>query len=239
MESAKQVRLRTRCDLDPGWSQPWGQRRSPFDPSSRARFAARVDPRVILQIKHLRAHDAGMTPPRRACDVYAALLLAHDPDAESRATRMIIRKLRLRRGWSQQQLSEISGTSLRTIQRVEAGATPSLETLKSLAAVLEVSIEELGAPDMTSTEDRVSPQEALAMKQVDDLRGFYIHATIYLVVCAVITIILWARSPEHLWTGLFVWLGWGAGLLIHAVGTFLLDGSWERRQVERKLGRPL
>ena len=92
---------------------------------------------------------------------------------------------------------------------------------------------------MTSTEDRVSPQEALAMKQVDDLRGFYIHATIYLVVCAVITIILWARSPEHLWTGLFVWLGWGAGLLIHAVGTFLLDGSWERRQVERKLGRPL
>ena len=102
---------------------------------------------------------------------------------------MITQKLRLQRGWSQQQLSEISGTSLRTIQRIEAGATPSLETLKSLAAVFEVSIEELGAPDMTSTKDKVSPQEALAMKQVEDLRDFYLHATIYLVVCAAITII--------------------------------------------------
>ncbi|MFC4728404.1 helix-turn-helix domain-containing protein [Coralloluteibacterium thermophilus] len=152
---------------------------------------------------------------------------------------MITQKLRLKRGWSQQQLAEISGTSLRTIQRIEAGATPSLETIKSLAAVFEVSIEDLGEPEMTSAENKVSPQEALAMKQVDDLRGFYIHATIYLVVCAVIMIVLWILSPENLWAGLLVWLGWGAGLLIHAVGTFLLDGSWERRQVERKLGRPL
>lgn len=152
---------------------------------------------------------------------------------------MITQKLRLQRGWSQQQLSEISGTSLRTIQRMEAGATPSLETLKSLAAVFEVSIEDLGAPEMTSAENKVSPQEALAMKQVDDLRGFYVHATIYLVACAAISIILWVVSPENLWTGLFLWLGWGGGLLIHAVGTFLLGGSWERRQVERKLGRSL
>ena len=152
---------------------------------------------------------------------------------------MITQKLRLKRGWSQQQLSEISGVSLRTIQRIEAGATPSLETLRSLAAVFEVSIEDLGEPEMTSAENRVSAQEALAMKQVDDLRGFYIHATIYLVTCAAITVVLWAMSPENLWTVLFVWLGWGAGLLIHAVGTFLLDGSWEKRQVERRLGRPL
>ena len=152
---------------------------------------------------------------------------------------MITQKLRLRRGWSQQQLAEVSGTSLRTIQRIEAGATPSLETLKSLAAVFEVSIEDLGEPEMTCDENKVSPREVLAMKQVDDLRGFYIHATIYLVVCTAIMIAIWAHSPENLWTGLVVWLAWGGGLLIHAVGTFLLDGSWERRQVERKLGRGL
>ena len=41
---------------------------------------------------------------------------------------------------AQQQLADASGTSLRTIQRIEAGATPGLETLKSLAAVFETTI---------------------------------------------------------------------------------------------------
>jgi len=48
---------------------------------------------------------------------------------------MIVRKLRLQRGWTQDQLSEISGLSIRTIQRLERGAKPSLETAKSLAAI--------------------------------------------------------------------------------------------------------
>lgn len=34
---------------------------------------------------------------------------------------MIIRKLRLQRGWSQEHLSQISGLSSRTIQRIERG----------------------------------------------------------------------------------------------------------------------
>lgn len=34
---------------------------------------------------------------------------------------MIIRKLRLQRGWSQEQLAELTGLSTRTIQRIERG----------------------------------------------------------------------------------------------------------------------
>ena len=34
---------------------------------------------------------------------------------------MIVRKLRLQRGWSQEQLAEMSGLSTRTIQRIERG----------------------------------------------------------------------------------------------------------------------
>jgi transcriptional regulator with XRE-family HTH domain len=153
---------------------------------------------------------------------------------------MITQKLRLKKGWSQQQLAQISGTSLRTIQRIEAGATPSLETLKSLAAVFEVSIEDLqGEPDMTAVENTVSHQEAWAMKQVNQLREFFIHVAVYLVVCTTALAALLFLSPDNLWAGVLLWLVWGAGLLIHAAKTFLLGGSWQRRQVERKLGRPL
>jgi transcriptional regulator with XRE-family HTH domain len=49
----------------------------------------------------------------------------------------------LARGWSQAQLAELSGLSVRTIQRIENGATPGLESLKSLAAVLQVDVADL------------------------------------------------------------------------------------------------
>lgn len=51
---------------------------------------------------------------------------------------MILKKLRYKRKWSQEQLAEIAGLSVRTVQRIEAGGKASLESLKSLAAVLEV-----------------------------------------------------------------------------------------------------
>lgn len=53
---------------------------------------------------------------------------------------MVLKQLRLSRLWSQEQLATMSGLSVRTIQRIESGHTPSLETLKSLAAVLQVDV---------------------------------------------------------------------------------------------------
>ena len=53
---------------------------------------------------------------------------------------MIIKKLRERKNWTQEQLAVMSGLNVRTIQRVENGQNASLETLKSLAAVFEVDI---------------------------------------------------------------------------------------------------
>lgn len=53
---------------------------------------------------------------------------------------MIVRKLRFKNKWSQEQLAELCGLSVRTIQRVESGNEASLETLKSLASVFEVDI---------------------------------------------------------------------------------------------------
>lgn len=56
---------------------------------------------------------------------------------------MIVKKLREKKQWSQEQLSILSGISVRTIQRIESGNRASLESLKSLAAVFETDIETL------------------------------------------------------------------------------------------------
>ena len=54
-----------------------------------------------------------------------------------------LRELRTSRQWSQEQLAELSGLNLRTIQRLEAGAKVSTESLRALAAVFEVPAETL------------------------------------------------------------------------------------------------
>jgi len=56
---------------------------------------------------------------------------------------MIVKKLRDRNRWTQEQLAECCGLNVRTIQRVESGKKASLETLQSLASVFEVDISKL------------------------------------------------------------------------------------------------
>jgi transcriptional regulator with XRE-family HTH domain len=53
---------------------------------------------------------------------------------------MILRKLRKDKELSQEQLAIMSGLSVRTIQRIENGNRASLESLKSLASVLETNV---------------------------------------------------------------------------------------------------
>jgi len=92
---------------------------------------------------------------------------------------MIIRKLRLQQGWSQEQLAEFSGLSVRTIQRIERGQTAGLETLKSLAAVFDVELSTLqpeatpmSAPSDTKVTPSLSTDERDAIEYVRDLKGF-------------------------------------------------------------------
>jgi len=55
----------------------------------------------------------------------------------------LIRKYRTERLWSQEQLAEISGLGLRTIQRLEARGSGSQESIKALAAVFNVEADTL------------------------------------------------------------------------------------------------
>ncbi|WP_263769496.1 helix-turn-helix domain-containing protein [Propionivibrio soli] len=160
---------------------------------------------------------------------------------------MLVQKLRLKHGWSQQQLAEASGLSVRTIQRIEAGDPASTESLKSLAAVFEVDFSTLN-PEQTmiaqtdiaaATADQ---QEQEAFEYVRRLRRFYLHVFRYVVVNLVLLAINLITSSHSLWV-LWVAGGWGIGLLLHASRVFgpawMLGPQWERQQVEKRLGRPL
>ncbi|MCW3173939.1 helix-turn-helix domain-containing protein [Shewanella subflava] len=56
---------------------------------------------------------------------------------------MILKELRISRHLSQEQLAQMSGLNVRTIQRIESGHNASSESLKCLAAALNVDISTL------------------------------------------------------------------------------------------------
>ena len=156
---------------------------------------------------------------------------------------MLVQKLRLQRGWSQQQLAELSGLNVRTIQRIEKGQEPSVESLKSLAAVFNVEFSTLKEQGMDNViSESQSAEEILAFKQVRKLKDFYIHLAQYVLVIAVLTVVNALTTPNRWWVQ-WVVMGWGVGVFFHWLEIserFGLFGSkWEKEQVEKRLGRKL
>jgi len=155
---------------------------------------------------------------------------------------LIVRKLRLRRGWSQADLAEFSGLSIRTIQRIEKGEKPGLESQKSLAAVFDLKVSDFQEENDMIGDYGVSLDEKSAMMHVRKLKSFYSNLILYLVVIGVLFAINLFTDPGYIWA---VWpaLGWGIGIAAHGMGTFglfrLFGPEWEKRQVEKHLGRKL
>jgi len=160
---------------------------------------------------------------------------------------MIIRKLRLERSWSQQQLAEYSGLSIRTIQRVEKNQMPSEESAKCLAAVFEVDANDLLAcfdtqpkKEASMSTLEITQAEQRAMREVEEIIGFYKHLLSYCIVIPVLWAINLFQADDYYWA---VWptLGWGIGLASHRIGAFnlfkLFGPAWEKRQIEKRLNR--
>jgi hypothetical protein len=88
--------------------------------------------------------------------------------------------------------------------------------------------------DAPMDDDRITR----ARKRVHDLRGFYVHVAIYVVVISGIALINWVVSPGTWWV---IWpmVGWGIGLGAHAVSVFfegsLLGPEWEERKTRELL----
>lgn len=162
---------------------------------------------------------------------------------------VIVRKLRLERGLTQDQLATMAGISIRTLQRVERGGEASAESLKCIAAVLDLPFADLRKdPAMhdpsqpyTGTDlPELTPEEREALEYVRDIKGFYIHAGNYaIVILALFAFNMW--TMPHGWWVIWVALGWGLGLAYHGLSVFEVfhpfSDKWELAQMRKRLAR--
>ncbi|MDC1161873.1 helix-turn-helix domain-containing protein [Tenacibaculum sp.] len=138
-----------------------------------------------------------------------------------------IKKLRLERHWSQDQLSEMSGLSIRTIQRIENGENAGLESLKSLAAVFEINIAD---SDKKEEIEQIRKEE----EYIQNLKGFYKLLAIALLSLSVPFIL--AVNDSSLWS-VFLWmlLSWGILLGVYSLNIFNFFGEeWKRKMLNKK-----
>jgi transcriptional regulator with XRE-family HTH domain len=85
----------------------------------------------------------------------------------------MIKKLRASKGWSQEQLAQFSGLSVRTIQRIERGHNAGLESLKCLAAVFDTDISKLQNGKIHGGELFLGANPILPVISVHDTAKFY------------------------------------------------------------------
>lgn len=85
-----------------------------------------------------------------------------------------------------------------------------------------------------------------AKKRVDNIKGFYIHAMVYVLVNLFISgVVIFGLTREEDLTlteaithpGVFMtWLGWGIGLFFHWLGVFgfpsFISKDWEERKIK-------
>lgn len=155
---------------------------------------------------------------------------------------MTIRQRRLEKGWSQQQLAEFAGVSLRTIQRIEKGNSPTIETLKSLAAVFEVDFNELLEHDASSEidESSLSLEEKEELRHIRKVQRFLKDVAYFLVSIPFLWVISRFGDIDWVWSVVFIW---GAILLWDAYEVFdardFFGKGWEKRMLEKRLGRKI
>lgn len=81
-----------------------------------------------------------------------------------------------------------------------------------------------------------------AKKRVEEIKGFYIHLSVYLVVNLLIIIAIWVQSDfqgewHFGWPFLVTPFFWGIGLAFHALHVFgfgsVFGKKWEERMIRK------
>jgi len=138
-----------------------------------------------------------------------------------------IKKMRLERHWSQDQLAEMSGLSIRTIQRIENGENAGLESLKSLAAVFEINITD---SDKTQEMEQIRKEE----EYVQNVKGFY--KLLAIAILSLVAPFIIAVNDSSNWI-VFLWIlfSWGVILGIYSLNVFDFFGEeWKRKIINKK-----
>lgn len=114
---------------------------------------------------------------------------------------MIVRKLRNKNDWSQEQLAEYSGLNVRTIQRVESGQKASIETLKCLASVFEVDISRL-TEEITVIDKKTEQWKILPWWFKANMFGVHSRRHVLMIGFALLSFAFgsWLVAPNHITT---------------------------------------
>lgn len=138
------------------------------------------------------------------------------------------KKLRLEQKWSQEQVSEMGGLNVRTIQRIEKGEPASVETIKALNVLFEV---DFVPDDNAEILNRAKEEE----KYIQNLKGLY-----KLLAVGVLSLLLplYQAIMGSTWkTFLWVLFSWIVILIIYAIGRFeFFDDNWRARMIKKKFG---
>ncbi|ENL0802685.1 helix-turn-helix domain-containing protein [Salmonella enterica] len=148
------------------------------------------------------------------------------------------KSLRLARARSQEQLAELSGLSVRTVQRIENGDQPSLETLSALAAVFEVSVADFSGPDAPADE-ALDQRITEAKSNLAEEGRFYRSVITAIVVCVLLLILNHFTTTNSVWS---LWVAgiWFALLVIRGMRTFVFRGlisRWQQKRLRQMLRR--
>lgn len=147
-----------------------------------------------------------------------------------RVSSAVVRKLRIEHGWSQDQLATVAGLSLRTVQRVEAEGTASLETRTSLAAALGVPLAQLAEEPVS----RVQACEATARLSLARYKVAAVAAAIAFI-CMAITLLRTLHAS-------FAWIGTVAtmiviALVIYAALGWYMTGAQIKQSRRRRMAQ--
>ena len=77
---------------------------------------------------------------------------------------------------------------------------------------------------------------AKAAKQVEAITGFYIHFVVFILVMALLLGVNWLATPDIWWVQ-WPFLGWGIGVVAHALGVFgnmpSFITNWQLRKIKQ------
>jgi transcriptional regulator with XRE-family HTH domain len=155
-----------------------------------------------------------------------------------------LKSLRLKKHWSQEELAQMSNLNVRTIQRVEKGESVGVETLKSLAAVFEISTDELkhaierekqpSQQNNVDTKDN-NTDRAKALEKVKSIKYFYAF-TAFLAANFLLFMLPSYNDGENLGPLVAVFVSFSAMIIGYAIYVFQPFGEdWEKRKVSQLL----
>lgn len=142
-----------------------------------------------------------------------------------------------------QVLKESTGVGLRNIRDRYALLTTRPVTIQEnrkefsvSIPILSENIKFMNTPDTYISEKKYK----LAKKQVEKLKGFYIHLTIYLLMVPVFIYLNYISNAGFPWA-LFPIFGWGIGVTSHASETFnynpFFGKNWEERKIRELMDK--